>query len=417
MSLRFSWVFCAVVVLSLPLAAHADPAGSSTAAGGGNTSGVDLDLDLSPGRVETRTFEAGVKAGLGTNESRTLQAGARLPVSMLGSSGPEHRNGVLLNPGFQLRLDRHRDGTRTALDVTGFGLYRFHGVTAHTSGPVLQARKDAVYRAKKEINAFFRAHPIPLRREYEDSDAYLERIRPVQELLKHKLKQVLEKEHLTRPAKEAFAGWRDSEAKFDEALQAMVDEIDEGLKTDPDGSGTLNLLSRGTSLVPDPGRDEASSAAEVIFGHAGYRYDNDEALGTRQNGLLLTPLQFAGHAAFRINNLVNVGLCASLRPIEILAGESKSLSRVSSTVEGCADITVGELPTVRNRFGGTLHWDTVDDNEERQDDDSGYRYANTLTVEKKLGPVTPQLGWTYEREALDGEAPISRHLFTVGVAH
>jgi hypothetical protein len=131
-----------VLILGLVLAsspALADGNGNgSPAAGGANTHGIDWDprLRLTPGRVETRTFEAGasVSAGESSESGRVVsyRANARLPIHVWGKSEDGDRTGVLFDPGLSLRLDRGGKGKgRTELEATGVGVFRIQSATAH----------------------------------------------------------------------------------------------------------------------------------------------------------------------------------------------------------------------------------------------------------------------------------------------
>jgi hypothetical protein len=373
---RPTW-FLAVLLSLAPASSLANPFGGSTAAGSANTRPLTAP-ELSPGRVETRAYEAHVAGGGNADGGKTLQAGARLPI-LFGDSDPEDQLGFLVDPGVRLRLDRDGVGEgRIALDASGAGIL-VRGVALHSSREEIREHERRVSKTIAQIREILRAN----RGRSDDMRWKRETTARIIRVLR------------------ASGIVNDSYA-----IRSWAESIRNGLNPED--------LRHAWIVEESRPRTEASAVGEVTFLKVGYRYDDNRPLGTHQNGALLSLARLEGHAAVRVSDFVNVGICGSVSPAEFLLGKSRDISRMSVSAEGCADVTVGELPTVRNRFGATFHLSTSD---EDHAPNGAYRYANSVTIEKKLGDVTPSVGWTYEMERSDRGGEVSRHLFMVGVAH
>jgi hypothetical protein len=401
------------IVLVAAFPAFAD--NSSTSATSSDNSGYSFDpelprFDLGAGAVEIRKQDVSVAGGQiksGETSGKTVSAKAKVNLHLWGSEDTYGKDrgihGFLVAPSVSVRFDRMDDKAKnnTEIDIGGIALYRGQGSVWHASTPGKARLAAEILTVSKKIEPIKTKYKEDLAALENDCDNNYSRCEQIAAKAKYEIAMIVHRSPLLVEAIQ-------NECDTDEScLKRPSEYVAEYILS---SDSTDAVLERGSSANPS----EAHSSGDITVLSANYRYRDNKRTGVKQNGVMITVLKASGHTAFRINDVVNVGINASA-DIGGFAGKSNIDSAYVNASAG-ADLTIGALPTVRNTVSVQHNWNMSDD---VASNNSATVFTNRLSGSKKIGPVTPELGWEYGIETPPGnrsDEAIRTHMFTGGVS-
>jgi hypothetical protein len=308
---------------------------------------------------------------------------------------------MLLDPGVSVRLDRRDTGfERTQVEVTGAGLYRWQGTEAHATQQDIDEWNHALKASAKELDAI----RVDLRERIgkEEStvsqEEYVPRIRALFDAYP-KLKELATQYRPTSYVCDKGVGPQDC------AEEALLRKASDLFWTMYRGA-SLREVYGSLSRAAEVRQSEPSATGDVVLGHLSYAYRKDKRTGLNQNTAVISPLEFSGHAAAR-SGMTNIGLSGELVPLRILTGGETNMGRIGSRVTLCMDMTVGEIPTIRQ----CEHLDA-----QFAEGQQAVSVTSTTSIRKKVGPVVPFVSFSNQSDWIEnqGSAPTINSL-NVGI--